>query len=139
VSAASRVWRHHAATLNDSLGSGSLTALGRSSGDVSAYIPTKAILITDGQVYLQADLFDRGGGRPAVNAGLAVLKQAQYRALPVGKQIAIVFAGTQGFRDDLPVDGVREFEAFFHDWLGRMETALLKDIRDTQPLSRTSA
>jgi F-type H+-transporting ATPase subunit alpha len=182
-----------AAKLSDELGGGSLTALPiieTQLGDISAYIPTNVISITDGQIYLESDLF-YGGIRPAVNVGLSVsrvggaaqvqamrqvagklrldlaqyrelaafaqlgtdleratqaqlargdrmveiLKQAQYEPLPVEKQVAIIFAGTQGLLDDLPVEHVREFEAFFHDWLDRMDTTLLKEIRDTRTLT----
>ena len=166
-----------AAKLNDELGGGSLTALPiieTQLGDVSAYIPTNVISITDGQIYLEADLF-YAGIRPAVNVGLSVsrvggsaqikamrqvagklrldlaqyrelaafaqfgsdldratqmqlargqrmvelLKQGQYQPLPVEKQIAIIFAGTQGLLDDLPVDAIRAFEEFFYGWLER--------------------
>ncbi len=64
-----------------------------------------------------------------------ILKQAQYQPLAVERQIAIIFAGTQGLLDDLPVDAVREFETFFYDWLDRMDTELLKEIRDEKELS----
>ena len=182
-----------AAKLNEALGGGSLTALPiieTQLGDVSAYIPTNVISITDGQIYLESDLF-YGGIRPAVNVGLSVsrvggaaqvramrqvagklrldlaqyrelagfaqlgsdlerstqvqlerghrmveiLKQAQYQPLSVEKQVAIVFAGTQGLLDDLPVDQVRAFETFFYDWLDRTDTALLKEVRDRRELS----
>ena len=151
-----------AAKLNDELGGGSLTALPiieTQLGDVSAYIPTNVISITDGQIYLESDLF-YAGIRPAVNVGISVsrvggsaqikamrqiagklrldlaqyrelaafaqfgsdldratqlqlargqrmvelLKQGQYSPLSVEKQIAIIFAGTQGLLDDMPVD-----------------------------------
>ena len=161
-----------AAKLNDDLGGGSLTALPiieTQLGDVSAYIPTNVISITDGQIYLESDLF-YGGIRPAVNVGLSVsrvggsaqvramrqvagklrldlaqyrelaafaqfgsdldratqaqlargqrmvelLKQGQYQPLPVEKQVVIIFAGTQGMLDELPVDAIREFEPFLY-------------------------
>ncbi len=182
-----------AAKLNDELGGGSLTALPiieTQLGDVSAYIPTNVISITDGQIYLESDLF-YGGIRPAVNVGLsvsrvggaaqaramrqvagklrldlaqyrelaafaqfgsdldratqsqlargdrmvAILKQVQYAPLAMEQQVAILFAGTQGLLDDLPVEAVRAFETFFHDWLERTEPELLKMIRDTRTLS----
>ena len=166
-----------AAKLNDDLGGGSLTALPiieTQLGDVSAYIPTNVISITDGQIYLESDLF-YGGIRPAVNVGLSVsrvggsaqvramrqvagklrldlaqyrelaafaqfgsdldratqaqlargqrmvelLKQGQYQPLPVEKQIVIIFAGTQGMLDELPVDAIREFEPFLYSYLER--------------------
>jgi F-type H+-transporting ATPase subunit alpha len=184
-----------AAKLNEQLGSGSLTALPvieTQLGDVSAYIPTNVISITDGQIYLEADLF-YGGVRPAVNVGLSVsrvggaaqvramrqvagklrldlaqyrdlaafaqfgsdldratqaqlargermvelLKQGQYAPLPVEKQVAIIFAGTQGLLDDLPVDSIRAFEEFFHGWLERKHPDLLGEIRDKRELSDT--
>jgi F-type H+/Na+-transporting ATPase subunit alpha len=184
-----------AAKLNDQLGGGSLTALPiieTQLGDVSAYIPTNVISITDGQIYLESDLF-YGGIRPAVNVGLSVsrvggsaqvkamrqvagklrldlaqyrelaafaqfgsdldkatqmqlargqrmvelLKQGQYQPLPVERQVAIIFAGTQGLLDDLPVDSVREFETFFYGWLERKQAQLLTEIRDKKELSDT--
>jgi len=182
-----------AAKLNDQLGGGSLTALPiieTQLGDVSAYIPTNVISITDGQIYLEADLF-YGGIRPAVNVGLSVsrvggsaqikamrqvagklrldlaqyrelaafaqfgsdldratqmqlarggrmvelLKQGQYQPLPVEKQVAIIYAGTTGLLDDLPIDAVREFETFFYGWLERKHPQMLGEIRDKRELS----
>jgi F-type H+-transporting ATPase subunit alpha len=164
-----------AAKLSDGLGGGSLTALPfieTQAGDVSAYIPTNVISITDGQIYLEADLFN-SNIRPAVNVGLSVsrvggsaqigamkkvagtlrldlaqyrelaafaqfgsdldkssqaqlnrgkrlieiLKQPQYQPLPVEKQIAIIFAGTSGLVDDLPVEQIRAFEAALYKFL----------------------
>src|SRR5467141_4497308 len=160
-----------AAKMSDARGGGSLTALPfieTQAGDVSAYIPTNVISITDGQIFLEGDLF-YAGVRPAVNVGISVsrvggnaqikamkqvagtlrldmaqyrelaafaqfgsdldastqrmlargqrmvelLKQGQYQPLPVEKQVVIIFAGTQGLLDDVPVDVVREFETFF--------------------------
>src|SRR6267378_1001367 len=182
-----------AAKLNDALGGGSLTALPiieTQLGDVSAYIPTNVISITDGQIYLESDLF-YGGIRPAVNVGLSVsrvggsaqvkamrqvagklrldlaqyrelaafaqfgsdldratqqqlargqrmvelLKQGQYQPLPVEKQVVIIFAGTQGLLDDVPVDAVRDFETFFYGWLGRKQAQIPGEIRDRKELS----
>ena len=181
-----------AAKLNDALGGGSLTALPiieTQLGDVAAYIPTNVISITDGQIYLESDLF-YGGVRPAVNVGLSVsrvggsaqikamrqvagklrldlaqfrelaafaqfgsdldkatqmqiargqrmveiLKQGQYQPLPVEKQVAIIFAGSQGLLDDLPVDAVREFEAHFHGWLEQKAPQMLAEIRDKKEI-----
>jgi F-type H+-transporting ATPase subunit alpha len=157
---------------------------------VSAYIPTNVISITDGQIYLEADLF-YGGIRPAVNVGLSVsrvggsaqikamrqvagklrldlaqyrelaafaqfgsdldratqmqlargqrmvelLKQGQYAPLPVEKQVTIIFAGSQGLLDDLPVEAVRPFEEFFFGWLERRQGAVLTEIRDKKEIS----
>ncbi len=157
-----------AAKLSDKLGGGSLTALPiieTQAGDVSAYIPTNVISITDGQIYLEPDLF-YAGIRPAVNVGLSVsrvggaaqtkamkqvagtlrldlaqfrelaafaqfgsdldkstlmqiergkrmvelLKQDQYQPLPMDEQIIVLYAGTQGFLDDLPVEAIGSFE-----------------------------
>jgi F-type H+/Na+-transporting ATPase subunit alpha len=182
-----------AAKLNDQLGGGSLTALPiieTQLGDVSAYIPTNVISITDGQIYLESDLF-YGGVRPAVNVGLSVsrvggsaqvkamrqvagklrldlaqyrelaafaqfgsdldkatqsqlargqrmvelLKQGQYQPQPVERQVAIIFAGTQGLLDDVPVDAVREFETFFYGWLERKHPPILTEIRDKKEIS----
>src|ERR1700759_3832172 len=157
-----------AAKLNADNGSGSLTALPiieTQAGDVSAYIPTNVISITDGQIFLETDLFF-AGIRPAINVGLSVsrvggaaqtkamkklagtmrldlaqyremaafsqfasdldkvtrdqlergqrlveiLKQGQYVPLPVEKQIVIIYAGTKGYIDDLPVGKLADFE-----------------------------
>jgi F-type H+/Na+-transporting ATPase subunit alpha len=182
-----------AAKLNDQLGGGSLTALPiieTQLGDVSAYIPTNVISITDGQIYLESDLFF-SGIRPAVNVGLSVsrvggsaqikamrqiagtlrlalaqfrelaafaqfgsdldkstlaqlargqrmvelLKQNQYVPLPVEKQIAIIFAGTQGLLDDMPVDQVRAFEEFFLPWMERRNAPLLAEVANKKELT----
>jgi F-type H+-transporting ATPase subunit alpha len=182
-----------AAKLNDQLGGGSLTALPiieTQLGDVSAYIPTNVISITDGQIYLESDLF-YSGVRPAVNVGLSVsrvggsaqikairqvagklrldlaqyrelaafaqfgsdldkatlqqlargqrmvelLKQGQYAPLTVEKQVAILFAGTQGFLDDLPVDQVRPFEEFLYPYLERKNAQLLPEIANKRELT----
>jgi F-type H+-transporting ATPase subunit alpha len=184
-----------AAKLSEQHGGGSLTALPiieTQLGDVSAYIPTNVISITDGQIFLESDLF-YAGIRPAVNVGISVsrvggsaqvkamrqvagklrldlaqyrelaafaqfgsdldratqvqlargarmvelLKQGQYQPLPVEKQVAIIFAGTQGMLDDLPVDTVREFETFFFGWLERKQPQMLGEIRDKKELSDT--
>src|SRR5213080_1813477 len=182
-----------AAKLNDDLGGGSLTALPiieTQLGDVSAYIPTNVISITDGQIYLESDLL-YGGIRPAVNVGLSVsrvggsaqvramrqvagklrldlaqyrelaafaqfgsdldraaqmqlargqrmveiLKQGQYRPVPVEKQVAIIFAGTQGLLDDLPVDQVQPFEEFLQSFMDRRYAQLLADIASKKELA----
>ena len=169
-----------AAKLNNENGGGSLTALPvieTQAGDVAAYIPTNVISITDGQIYLEADLFN-SGIRPAVNVGLSVsrvggsaqikamrqvagslrldlaqyrelaafaqfgsdldkttqaqlargqrmteiLKQGQYAPLPVAKQVAIIYAGTNGFLDDLEVED-----------LGAFEQSMLRFLETTKP------
>lgn len=173
-----------AAKLSDELGGGSLTALPiieTQAGDVSAYIPTNVISITDGQIYLEPDLF-YAGVRPAVNVGLSVsrvggaaqtkamkqvagtlrldlaqfrelaafaqfgsdldkatlaqiergkrmvevLKQDQYIPLPVEDQISILFAGSQGHLDDIPVEALKKFEAEFISFMKDKKT----DVRD---------
>ncbi len=172
-----------AAKLNEKNGSGSLTALPiieTQAGDVSAYIPTNVISITDGQIYLASDLF-YSGIRPAINVGLSVsrvggaaqiktmkqvagtlrldlaqyrelaafsqfgseldkatqaqlargarmvelLKQEQYKPMPVADQVLSLFAGVNGFLDDVPIKKVREFEA-----------GLLEYIQDKHPKVR---
>src|SRR6516162_1587774 len=177
-----------AAKLNNEKGGGSLTALPiieTQAGDVSAYIPTNVISITDGQIYLETDLFN-SGVRPAVNVGLSVsrvggnaqikamrqvagtlrldlaqyrelaafsqfgsdldkatlaqlnrgqrltevLKQDQYVPLPVEKQVAIIYAGTNGLLDDLEVADVRPFEQAFYRFLDMSHSALLQKIRE---------
>ena len=181
-----------AAKLNDELGGGSLTALPiieTQLGDVSAYIPTNVISITDGQIYLESDLF-YSGIRPAVNVGLSVsrvggsaqikamrqiagklrldlaqyrelaafaqfgsdldkatlqqlargqrmvelLKQRQYAPLVVERQIAIIFGGSQGLLDDLPVEQVRPFEEFLYPYLERKQPQLLPEIANKKDL-----
>src|SRR5437773_866155 len=64
-----------------------------------------------------------------------LLKQGQYQPLPVEKQVVIIFAGTQGLLDDVPVDAVREFETFFHGWLERKQPQILAEIRDKREIS----
>jgi F-type H+-transporting ATPase subunit alpha len=181
-----------AAKLNDEKGSGSLTALPiieTQAGDVSAYIPTNVISITDGQIYLESDLFN-SGVRPAVNTGLSVsrvggnaqikamrqvagslrldmaqfrdlaafaqfgsdldkatlaqlnrgqrltevLKQDQYVPLPVEKQIAIIFAGTNGLLDDLEVADIRPFEQSLYRFLESTQASLLPKIRERKAI-----
>ena len=178
-----------AAKMSDEKGGGSLTALPiieTQAGDVSAYIPTNVISITDGQIFLETDLF-HSGVRPAVNVGISVsrvggaaqvramrsvsgtlrldlaqyrelaafsqfgsdldkvtqaqlnrgrrlveiLKQGQYQPMRIGLQIVSVFAGTQGFLDNLAVEAVRPFETAMHqamvdehsDLIDRLEKA----------------
>ena len=66
-----------------------------------------------------------------------LLKQGQYQPLPVEKQVAIIYAGTQGLLDDVPIDAVREFETFFYGWLERKHPQMLGEIRDKKELSDT--
>src|ERR1700726_4336778 len=181
-----------AAKLNDKLGAGSLTALPvieTQAGDVSAYIPTNVISITDGQIFLEADLFN-AGIRPAINVGLSVsrvggsaqikamrqvagslrldlaqyrnlaafalfgseldktsqaqlnrgkhlvevLKQPQYTPLPVEKQVVIIYAGTSGMLDDLPVEHVRPFETELYAFLDSTHATLLQTIREKKAM-----
>ena len=181
-----------AAKLRTELGSGSLTALPiieTQAGDISAYIPTNVISITDGQIFLETDLFHQGI-RPAVNVGLSVsrvggsaqvkamrqvagtlrlelaqyrelaafaqfssdldkgtqaqlnrgqrlvevLKQAQYQPLPVEKQVVIVFAGTNGFLDSVPVSSLGAYEAELYRFLDASHSGLLTRIKEKKQL-----
>jgi F-type H+/Na+-transporting ATPase subunit alpha len=180
------------AKMSDKLGGGSLTALPvieTQAGDVSAYIPTNVISITDGQIYLETDLFN-SGIRPAVNVGLSVsrvggsaqikamrqvagslklelaqyrelaafaqfgsdldkatqaqlnrgqrlveiLKQPQFQPLNFGKQIAIIFAGTNGYIDDLPIEQVRDFESELYKYMDAINPNLAKNIEEKKTL-----
>ncbi len=181
-----------ASKLSDAKGGGSLTALPMietQAGDVSAYIPTNVISITDGQIYLEADLFN-SDIRPAINVGLSVsrvggsaqiramrqvagslrldlaqyrelaafaqfgseldkssmsqlnrgkrlveiLKQGQYQPLPVEKQVLIIYAGTSGMLDDMPVEQCRPFEQELYKFVENSHPALLTTIRDKKIL-----
>jgi F-type H+/Na+-transporting ATPase subunit alpha len=181
-----------AAKVSDKNGGGSLTALPiieTQAGDVSAYIPTNVISITDGQIFLETDLFN-SGVRPAVNVGISVsrvggsaqikamrqvagsmkldlaqyrelaafaqfgsdldkatqnqlnrgqrlvevLKQKQFSPLPFSKQILIIYAGTNGFLDDLPVDQVRDFEAELYKYVDATNPGLLRTIMEKKVL-----
>jgi F-type H+/Na+-transporting ATPase subunit alpha len=181
-----------AAKLNDELGAGSLTALPvieTKAGDVSAYIPTNVISITDGQIYLQEDLF-RSGVRPAVDVGISVsrvggaaqvkamksvagtlkldlaqfreleafatfgseldavskaqlergarlvelLKQPLHAPMPVEEQVVSIFAGTNGYLDDIPVADVRRFETELLDFVRTRHNDILNTIRTTGAL-----
>src|SRR5690606_25960412 len=158
-------------------------------GDVSAYIPTNVISITDGQIYLQADLFN-SNVRPAIDVGVSVsrvggaaqvkamksvsgrlkvdlaqfremeafamfasdldaaskaqlergarmveiLKQPQSSPVPVEEQVGIIWAGTNGHIDDVPVSDVRRFEAEWVDYLRRENKAMLDGIRESGKL-----
>jgi F-type H+-transporting ATPase subunit alpha len=185
-----------AAKLSDERGGGSLTALPfieTQAGDVSAYIPTNVISITDGQIYLEGDLFN-SNIRPAINVGLSVsrvggsaqikamrsvagalrlelaqyrnleafaqfgsdldkasqdqlnrgkrwvelLKQGQFSPVPVEKQVCILFAGGNGYLDDVAVEDVRRFEAEFSHYLDNSKADLLKAIREEKQISDAS-
>jgi F-type H+-transporting ATPase subunit alpha len=177
-----------AAKLSKEKGGGSLTALPfieTQAGDVSAYIPTNVISITDGQIFLEADLFN-SNVRPAVNVGISVsrvggnaqikamrqvagslrlelaqyralaafaqfgsdldrasqqqlnrgrrltelLKQGQYQPLSVEKQILIIFAGTNGYVDDLPVESLKKFEQDLYRFADNGYPKILSAIRE---------
>ena len=175
-----------AAKMSDTRGGGSLTALPiieTQAGDVSAYIPTNVISITDGQIFLESDLF-YSGVRPAINVGISVsrvggnaqikamkqvagtlrlelaqyremaafaqfgsdldqatqrqlnrgarlvelLKQGQYQPLPVEKQILIIYAGTNGFVDDLPVTALKKYEEELYSFIESRHPDIFADI-----------
>ncbi|MEY2413071.1 MAG: F-type H+/Na+-transporting ATPase subunit alpha [Acidobacteriaceae bacterium] len=181
-----------AAKVSDKNGGGSLTALPiieTQAGDVSAYIPTNVISITDGQIFLETDLFN-SGVRPAVNVGISVsrvggsaqikamrqvagslkldlaqyrelaafaqfgsdldkatqsqlnrgqrlvevLKQKQFSPLPFSKQILIIYAGTNGFLDELAIDQVRDFEAALYKYVDNSKPDLLRTIMEKKIL-----
>jgi F-type H+-transporting ATPase subunit alpha len=182
-----------AVKLSDEKGGGSLTALPiieTQAGDVSAYIPTNVISITDGQIFLEGDLF-YSGVRPAINVGISVsrvggnaqtkamkkvagrlrldlaqyrelqafaqfgsdldkatqaqlrrgermvevLKQGQYSPLPVEKQVTILFAGTQGLLDDVPIDQLAKWEIEFYAFMEATHAEILHTIRQTRDLN----
>ncbi|NOQ97929.1 MAG: F0F1 ATP synthase subunit alpha [Calditrichae bacterium] len=182
-----------AAKMSDDEGGGSLTAfpiIETQAGDVSAYIPTNVISITDGQIYLEPNLF-YSGVRPAVNPGISVsrvggnaqikamrqvagslrlelanyreleafvkfgsdldkttqsqitrgqrlvelLKQDQYLPMDVAKQIAIIYAGTQGLLDTVAVRDVRRFEAEFLEYLENKQPDIFQIINKEKILS----
>jgi F-type H+-transporting ATPase subunit alpha len=177
-----------AAKVNDELGAGSLTALPiieTQAGDVSAFIPTNVISITDGQVYLEPNLFF-SGVRPAINVGLSVsrvggaaqvkamkqvagtlrldlaqyrelaafaafgsdldaatqaqltrgerlveiLKQPQYQPLPMEKQVCIIYAGTKGWLDKLPVDTLADYEAELYNYIESNDPSIFADLKE---------
>src|SRR5206468_7980734 len=185
------------AKLSDELGGGSLTGLPvieTKGNDVSAYIPTNVISITDGQIFLETDLFN-SGVRPAINVGRSVsrvggnaqikamksvagnlrlnlsqyrdleafaafssdldpvsraqldrgarlvelLKQPQYSPLPVERQVVSVWAGTNGYLDDVPVGDVRRFEDEFLDYLQRSHEGVYASLRETRELNDDTA
>jgi len=139
------------AKLNEDSGSGSLTALPiieTQGGDVSAFIPTNVISITDGQIFLETELFYQGI-RPAVNTGLQfgsdldaatqqllnrgarlteLLKQPQYSPLTNAEQVMVIYAGTKGYLDEIPVGDVGRFEAGLLSHVRGSHQSLLDDI-----------
>jgi F-type H+-transporting ATPase subunit alpha len=185
------------AKLSKELGGGSLTGLPiveTKANDISAYIPTNAISITDGQIFLETDLFN-SGVRPAINVGQSVsrvggdaqvkamkkvagglklslsqfrdleafasfssdldavsraqldrgarlvelLKQGQYSPMPVERQVVSVWAGTNGYTDDVPVADVSRFESEFLEEIGRSHSGIFDAIRETGELSDDTA
>ncbi len=145
-----------ACKLSDENGGGSLTALPvieTQAGDVAAYIPTNVISITDGQIYLESDLFF-SGVRPAVNVGISVsrvggaaqtkamkkvagrltLNQPQYDPWSMEDQVIALYAGVNGFLDPIPVPQVPRFQDELREYM-RAEGSILKDIRETGDLS----
>ena len=184
-----------ASKLSDELGGGSLTALPiieTQEGDVAAYIPTNVISITDGQIFLESNLFN-SGQRPAIDVGISVsrvggnaqikamksiagmlrldlaqyreleafakfgsdldqstqdqlskghammeiIKQKQYSPMSIEKQIAIIFIGTEGLINDLPIEKIPDFEIGLMNYLDENKSDLLKEIVDTGVLSDT--
>jgi F-type H+-transporting ATPase subunit alpha len=184
-----------AAKLKKELGGGSLTALPiieTQAGDLSAYIPTNVISITDGQIFLESDLFHQGV-RPAINVGnsvsrvggsaqvramrqvagtlrldlaqyrelaafaqfgsdldkstqaqltrgarlVEILKQPQYEPLPVERQIAIIFAGTNGYLDPIAVSDLRAFETELYSFLEARHPDVLRNIAEKKQLDDT--
>ena len=182
-----------AAKMSAAKGGGSLTALPiveTQANDISAYIPTNVISITDGQIFLESDLFN-AGQRPAMNPGISVsrvggdaqikamkqaagmlrLELAQYRELagfsqfasdldpatrrqldrgrrlmelmkqgvhvilPVAQQIAVIYAGTHGFLDDLPVDRILPFEERLHEALRKDSAGYVRLLNENRALS----
>jgi F-type H+-transporting ATPase subunit alpha len=182
-----------ASKLSDELGGGSLTALPiieTQAGDVAAYIPTNVISITDGQIYLEPNLFN-AGVRPAINVGISVsrvggnaqikamkkvagrlrldlaqyreleafakfgsdldkatqaqlrrgsrlvelLKQGQYRPMPVEKQVVSLYAGTNGYLDEVPLEHVQRYEQELHELLDLKHADLLAEIVEKKDLT----
>jgi F-type H+-transporting ATPase subunit alpha len=181
------------ARLSEACGGGSITALPiieTQAGDVSAYIPTNVISITDGQIYLESDLFYKGV-RPALNVGLSVsrvgssaqnkamkkvagklrldlaqyreleafaqfgsdldeatrkqiergkrtveiLKQGQYEPMSVENQVAILYALTNGFVDEVAVEKVRKWEADFHKYLNTQQKKFMQELSGKKELT----
>nr|BAE27439.1 unnamed protein product [Mus musculus] len=150
-----------AAKMNDSFGGGSLTALPvieTQAGDVSAYIPTNVISITDGQIFLETELFYKGI-RPAINVGLSVsrvgsaatqqllsrgvrltelLKQGQYSPMAIEEQVAVIYAGVRGYLDKLEPSKITKFENAFLSHVISQHQSLLGNIRSDGKISEQS-
>ena len=183
-----------ACKLDEKYGGGSLTALPiieTQAGDVSAYIPTNVISITDGQIFLESELFYKGI-RPALNIGISVsrvgaaaqtkamkkvagklklelaqyrelavfaqfgsdldeatkrtlnkgdrlteiLKQIQYAAVPVEKQVVILYAGINEYLEKVPVEKVKEYEEKLYQYFDAKHKEILKEIKKTKDLSK---
>ncbi len=182
-----------AAKLSDALGGGSLTALPvieTQAGDVSAYIPTNVISITDGQIYLEPSLFN-AGVRPALNVGISVsrvggnaqikamkkvagplkldlaqyraleafarfgsdldkttlqqlrrgarllevMKQPQYSPVPVEDQIVVIYAASNGFMDELPVESIKKYEAELLEYVHAGHANIIDGLRTQKALT----
>ena len=184
-----------AAKLSDSLGGGSLTALPvieTQAGDVSAYIPTNVISITDGQIYLEPSLFN-AGVRPALNVGISVsrvggnaqikamkkvagplkldlaqfraleafarfgsdldkttqqqlrrgarllevMKQPQYSPVTVEDQVVVIYAASNGYMDELPVESIKRYESELLDFVHANHAEIINDLRKEKALTDT--
>ena len=182
-----------AAKLSDAKGGGSLTSLPvieTQAGDISAYIPTNVISITDGQIFLQSDLFN-SGIRPAIDVGNSVsrvggsaqikamkqvcgslrlnlaqyrdlaafaqfgsdldkatqaqlalgerlteiLKQPQYQPMEVEKQVLLIWAATNGFTDDIPVENIRKFETDVLRFIENSHPGVLQELREKKVIT----
>merc|ERR1719394_1468040 len=140
-----------AAKMSDAMGGGSLTALPiieTQAGDVSAYIPTNVISITDGQIFLETELFYKGI-RPAINVGLSVsrvgsaaqtksMKQGQYVPMPIEEQVAVIYCGVRGFLDKIDPSKITEFEKQFLAHVKGTQKPLLDKIGADGHLSQES-
>merc|ERR1719234_1999045 len=140
-----------AAKMSDAMGGGSLTALPiieTQAGDVSAYIPTNVISITDGQIFLETELFYKGI-RPAINVGLSVsrvgsaaqtksMKQGQYVPMPIEEQVAVIYCGVRGFLDKIDPAKITDFEKAFLAHVKGTQKPLLDQIAKDGHLSQDS-
>merc|ERR1712045_980583 len=130
-----------AAKMNDKEGGGSLTALPiieTQAGDVSAYIPTNVISITDGQIFLETELFYKGI-RPAINVRLSeLLKQGQYVPMAIEEQVAILYCGVRGFLDKIDPAKITDFEKKFSEHIKATNKPLLDSIAKDGNLSEAN-